>query len=182
MNHLNVLFATAAAIASVAALTDVKRGVIPNWLTLSALTLGAALRVFLLRESSTAPLGLWLAEAAIGVVLCGLVPFVMWKKEAIGGGDVKLLAALGGLLGPLLGMEAELYAFLFALLFAPIKLAFEGKLLKVAHNALRVLVNPFLPKSRQVVIAPELLHELRFGPAVLAGVLLAAALHWTRSS
>jgi len=67
------------------------------------------------------------------------------------------------------------------LLIAPIKLAYEGQLLKVAGNALRVMVNPFLPKAKRVTIAPELLHELRFGPAVLAGVVLAAALHWNHA-
>lgn len=182
MNQLNLLLAGASAVTAVAAVTDMRRGVIPNWLTLSTLSVGGVLHVWVSRTVSAAPLGMWIAEVALGVLLCGLVPFVMWKKEAIGGGDVKLLAALGALLGPVLGMEAELYAFICALLFAPIKLAFDGKLLSVAKNALRVLINPFLPKSKQVTVAPELLHELRFGPAVLVGVLIAAAIHWTRGS
>jgi Flp pilus assembly protein protease CpaA len=86
------------AIALIALITDLTRSKIYNWLTLPALVAGVAVQ---------SCLGGWggLAQSGLGV-LAGLVLFGwMFWTGAMGGGDVKLLMAIGAWVGP--GQTAE---------------------------------------------------------------------------
>ena len=48
------------------------------------------------------------------------------------------------------------------------------------RNAGLLLLNPLLPKSRRRPVPPELMHEVRFGPAIFAAtLLLALARRWS---
>ena len=63
--------------------------------------------------------GLWEGAMALaGAILCGLTPAIMFWKGAMGGGDLKLFAALGALCHPMIGIEMEMYAFVVAALVA----------------------------------------------------------------
>src|SRR5262249_51278339 len=66
--------------------------------------------------------------SVLGAIVCAVVPYGLWRanQEAIGGGDVKLFAALGAILQTLIGVEAEFYAFLSASLIAMGVLAYQG--------------------------------------------------------
>jgi Flp pilus assembly protein protease CpaA len=75
--------------ALIAAGFDLWRGRIPNWLTYPALLLGLAL------QAQQGRLG----GALLGVVVAGGLFLVVWLAGKIGGGDVKLMAALGALAG-----------------------------------------------------------------------------------
>src|SRR5919202_3546799 len=92
----------AAAVAGVAACTDLRWRRIPNWLTLGAAILGLALNVMLagLPGGGTALMGL-------GLGLALLLPFYVLR--AVGAGDVKLLAGLGAVLGPQTLVSVALY-------------------------------------------------------------------------
>jgi prepilin peptidase CpaA len=48
----------------------------------------------------------------LGAAACLLVPAALYSAGAIGGGDVKLFAAIGAMLRTLIGVEAEFYAVL----------------------------------------------------------------------
>src|SRR5262249_36633620 len=123
--------------------------------------------------------GLRAAALSVGGALaCTLVPALLYRAGAMGGGDLKLLAAVGALCGPLLGVEAEFYGFMIGALYAPAKMAWEGKLLRVLGNTVALVANPFLPATRRREIAPEMMSELRFGPSIFVGVVLALALNW----
>ena len=152
--------ATALAASLVAALTDARRGRIPNWLTLPVA--GAAVLAHAVSR------GAWgVTESAAGLALCGGVPLVMFRASrgrAIGGGDVKLFGALGALLGPTMGLEIEFGALGLLLIVALVRLAYAGQLLRVVGSTGRLLASPFSKGTPRV--APVALTEMRLGPAI----------------
>lgn len=177
----NICLLVAVALAAVAAWTDFRTGKIPNWLTLPPLVLGFALNALL------APDGwrMGLVRSALGVVVCGLVPYVLFRKRlatregederyAGGGGDVKLFAALGALLGYYHGIEAQFFSFCAAGLFGMARLAWHGRLLRVLTNTLYLAINPFLPRKWRRELTADLLTPMRIGGAILAGTSIAA--------
>lgn len=167
MLSLDLVACIVALIAGIVAMvTDWRTGQIPNWVTVPALLAGLLINGF------SGGVEGFLA-ALLGAVLCGLVPFLFWRTGAIGGGDVKMLAAVGALLGPFAGLEAELLAFIVGALLAMAKLAWQGKLTRTLMNALRTGFNPILPKKWRGEVKPELMSEFRMGAAILVGISLA---------
>lgn len=168
---------------SVAAARDWRTGLIPNGLTLGGLGVGFVLHVAVhivdLRASGL-PSAVMAGgfNAALGVVLCGLAPYLLFRMDAMGGGDVKLLAAVGAFVGPTLGVEIELSAFVAMALFSPVRLAYEGKLLAVLGNTMVLIANPFLPKARRREVPRELMTAFKFGPAVFVANAAVLAAHW----
>jgi len=155
-----------------AAVSDYRTGRIPNWLTLGTVLLGAAVQVLLSHWAyPNLSVLLFAGTSLLGVVFTGLVPFLLWKMNALGGGDLKLLAGMGALLGPQLGMQVQLYAFLVALILAPAKLAYEGKLIGTMKNVGSLVLNPFRRKARRVALPEAALSEYRFGPAIFLATL-----------
>jgi len=162
---------------------DARTGHIPNRLLLGGLLVGIGLHAssyFLLRTGQ--PLGQTLTatllSVLVGLALCAAVPLLLFRLNAMGGGDVKLLAVVGASMGPFVGMETELYSFVLLALFAPARLAFQGQLLRSLGNSAALLLNPILPKARRREVPRELLTALPFGPAVFVAALLVAFLHW----
>jgi prepilin peptidase CpaA len=169
----------AVVITLIAAIIDFRTGEIPNALTLGPLAIAPLVHAALgYHNGGLSGAGWGFGYAALGAVGCGIAPVLVYVVGGMGGGDVKLLAALGALLWPMLGLEAEFYAFLGAALFAPAKMAYEGKLLRTLGNTLALAVNPFLPKAKRREIAPEMMTSLRFGPAIFVGTCVAAYLNW----
>ncbi len=83
---------------AVAAACDLRARRIPNWLTLGTLLAG-----FALRTGGDGSAGL--AVAVVGAFAAGFPALLLFRLRAMGGGDVKLLAACGALLGPSSGLE-----------------------------------------------------------------------------
>lgn len=181
MNHWTVLLSIACALTALAGVWDLRAGVIPNRLTLPALALGVVLHSFTLYFAApSAAAWLWVADAIGGALLCALVPLILWRYGGMGGGDVKLLAALGGLLGVRAGLEVQLVTFIVAAIAAPAVLAFRGRLLVFLGNLGWQLLNPFLPHARRRALPPELLTEVRFGPVIFVGTVLVSGMHMLR--
>lgn len=179
--HIHVVFVLAAVVTAVAAGLDLKTGEIPNWLTYPALVLAPFVHIARTAVGTKGFSDESLLEGAFsigGAVLCSLVPLLLYRRGAIGGGDLKLLAAVGALLQTTMGVEAEMYAFTAATLLAPAKLAYEGKLLVTLKNAGALLANVFLPKEKQKSVDEAVFSWFRLGPAVLFGVVFTAYLHW----
>src|SRR5687768_11934679 len=87
----------------VGAISDHRTGHIPNWLTFGTLVLGTGVQILLShRAYPNLSVLLFMVTSLAGIILTGLVPLLLWKKNALGGGDLKLLVAMGALLGPLL--------------------------------------------------------------------------------
>ena len=86
-------------VAAVAAVTDVRGRIVPDWLTLPAIALG--LVAFATRMHWTG-VELW----ALGVGLVAVPTVVPWLLGGYGGGDFKMSLAFGALGGPLFGWWA----------------------------------------------------------------------------
>jgi prepilin peptidase CpaA len=114
----NVWFAWAflglvASLTGIAAWTDTKRAKIPNWLTVSMLGVGVIVNGIRggWLGSEGRPLWLWptgtwwlgvcdgLTLSLIGAAVAFVLMFVLWIMGTCGGGDVKLMTAIGSWLG-----------------------------------------------------------------------------------
>lgn len=93
MNPKLLLGVDALAVALVAAVVDVRRHRIPNWLTYPGIAMGILLRWFFFGWRG-------LGSALAGCLLAGGIVFLFYMVRAMGAGDVKLLAAIGSLVGP----------------------------------------------------------------------------------
>jgi prepilin peptidase CpaA len=164
-------------IATLGAVIDARTGRIPNWLTLSGLAVAAPIAFVTEASADGARAGVIAAGGSLlGALVCGLPPLLAFVRGSLGGGDVKLLAAVGALLGPRLGFDAEFYAFLIGALYVPARWAWSGVLLSTALGILRLLANPLRPVGERVAPPSALRMRIRFGPAIGAGTVLAIAL------
>jgi prepilin peptidase CpaA len=166
-------------VAAIAAAFDWRTGHIPNWVTLVPLGLAplAHAGVFIVNDRAGQALAAG-GFSVLGAALCALVPVFLYRAGGLGGGDVKLFAAIGAICRPMIGIEAQFYGFIAAALFAPARLAYEGKLLKVLANTVALVANPFLPKERRREITPEMLTWQGLGPAIFVGTCATALMHW----
>jgi prepilin peptidase CpaA len=87
------IVAALTAITVVAAFTDIKARTIPNWLVAPGLAVGFGLNILLYGWSG-------LSAASLGFGLALLIYVPLFILRAMGGGDVKLMAAVGCLAGP----------------------------------------------------------------------------------
>jgi len=151
-----------------AACTDAHSGLIPNWLTLPTLV-AAPLVHGLLRGPGA------LGAALTGLLVCGLVPLALFRLRAIGGGDVKLLAAAGALAGTRVGLELQLTSYLLCSVFALLVLAGRGALLATLRRSLVLVGAAILPRLRARLPAGDQMMQVRLGPALFAASLVTIA-------
>ena len=118
--------------------------------------------------------GLW--DSGLGFLACGIVPLAMWRTGGMGGGEVKLLAGLGALTGVFVGIEIEFYAMAAGCVAAIVVLARKRRLLPALGNLFFLLFNRVIPKKWRRDVSSELQHEIRVGPYILVGTLIAVAL------
>ena len=114
-------FAVAVGLAATAAITDWRSGRIPNWLTLPPLMVAPAAYLILLGVEG-------LVFSLLGAFACGAAPYLLFRRGALGGGDVKLLTAIGALVGVMVGLEGQLLGFVIAACYAIALRAFGGGL------------------------------------------------------
>jgi prepilin peptidase CpaA len=130
--HVGV-FVFALAITGAAAVTDARTGRIPNGF---AVTL---LGVVSLGDLVWGETGAFLRSVS-GLVVCGAVPLFLFSRDAMGGGDVKLLAALGAALGWARGLEVQLAAYVVAAVYAMVMLVRRGELKRTLASAVSLVV------------------------------------------
>jgi len=170
MSQIHLAYAVIVSITLVAAVTDHRTGLIPNWLTLSALGIAFAGHTL-----SAGAQGLILA--ALGMLVCGATPLLFHRLGAMGGGDVKLFAALGALGGPSLGLEIQLLSLTSVLLFGLCAMAWRGQLTAALTNVLRVVWSLVWPAARKRAPEARELTSVRIGAAIFAGSLIAVGNH-----
>lgn len=158
---------------------DWRTGEIPSWLTHGPLLVAPFAHAgFGLAREGWAAAGAGFGFSILGVITCVAIPAFLYRAGAIGGGDVKLLGAMGAVLRPMIGIEMEMYSFIVGALYAPIRLAFEGKLLKTLGNSLLLVRNAFVPKEKRRELTPEMMSQIRFGPSIFVATLIMLLLHW----
>ncbi len=123
------------ALLGIAAWTDLRWRIIPNWLNLAILFAG-------LTRAITDPwMDIGLGRALLGALLGFGLMFIPFALNALRGGDIKLMTALGAWLGPwgifLVFVIEKLYGLVFVLAQATA----SGKLRQLAGNSARLAVN-----------------------------------------
>lgn len=156
---------TIIAVSLVAVLTDVLRGRIYNWLTLPALAAGlvASFSVGGLATGGDALLG-----AGAGLALYGWIFFLGF----MGGGDVKLLMALGAWGGLRFAVETALLGVLLGGLMSVGMLAVHGRLRDFARRMHRFLLTLFVKELE--IETPQVDRKL----TMPYGIPIAAAAIW----
>ena len=174
MTHPLLLWIVPVVVSLLAAAIDFRTGRIPNWLTFPAMVVGLA-------EASAVHGVAGFTHALLGLLLCGAVPWLLHRfsgGQAIGGGDVKLFAALGAFGGATIGLEIEFSSFAVLAVFALVQLAFRGQLLIVLGNVMRILLRPFRRFDARAPLSPASMTEMRMGPAIAVAVLTVALTEW----
>lgn len=156
-------------ISLVAAICDVLRGRIYNWLTLPALVLGLAWSSW---NAGWPGLAQGLLGAALGLLAYG---WLFWIG-VMGGGDVKLLMALGAWTGPQYVAHVALLSILLGGLMAAILLLFKGRLIDLGARLYRFLLSVFVKELEVETIRIDRKHTMPFGiPIAAAAIWVAVA-------
>jgi prepilin peptidase CpaA len=117
-----------------AAVQDVRTRRIRNWLTLSLA--GAGLLISFVPHGGISP-----PQALLGLLVGFAVPFVLFALGALGGGDVKLLAAIGAWVGPADVLKIFIVAAIVGLVIVLIQCAAQGKLFALFRNSAVLTMN-----------------------------------------
>jgi prepilin peptidase CpaA len=160
----------ALSLAVASAILDHRTGRIPNALVLPGIVLGIALGA--LAGGAGGAL-----EALFGALIAGAVPALLNRAGAMGGGDLKLFAALGALTGPRLGLEIQTAAFLCGAVQG-LALWWRSGCLAGGLAAAASLVIPFAGRRirERSTVRAAAKTTLRFGPAIAVGAALALGL------
>jgi len=167
---VTIAVGVALGVAMIAALCDWRRGKIPNWLTIPPIV--------------AAPLAYGIAfgiEQALrclaAAVLSALIPYLLFRRGVMGGGDVKVFGALGAITGfdVLVGIEIQLGAVVVAMLVACGVLAWKGALLRTLGNAFMLALNPLLPTRWRREPCDAMSVPIRMGGAIFVATGIFAA-------
>lgn len=123
--------ATLAAMVLIAAFTDLKRREIPNWLTLGGIAAGLALNTSLAGLSG-------LKTAGAGLGLAALIFIPLFVMRWLGGGDVKIMGAIGALAGPQYMIVIFVFDAILGGIAALVLVIARGRLLKTLRNIPRM--------------------------------------------
>lgn len=177
LDPIPLAMGAAVTIALAAAVSDSRSGMIPNWITLPPLLVAPF--------AYAVALGLadGLQSVASGFA-SGAAPYLMFRLGAMGGGDVKLFAAIGALVGfdPLTGVQIQLTAFSLGMFAALCREAWRGTLLTTLASAAALPLNTVLPVRYQLRVSDQLKTTVRMGGAILLATAASALPHFARVS
>jgi prepilin peptidase CpaA len=171
VTRLHLFLAIALVIASAG--FDLRTRRIPNWLTLAALPIGPIWHGVSGASHDRATALSWLGASLLGILVCSIFPAISFAKREMGGGDVKLFAALGALCGPWVGFDAQAFTFLLTLtVVLPIRLIQR----RLATNSLSLTAEQVTPALGSGVSAAALraprLESIPLAPWIALGLAL----------
>ncbi|UCD84719.1 MAG: prepilin peptidase [Deltaproteobacteria bacterium] len=146
------------------AITDLAYKKIYNFITIPAMVLGLL---------GNACFGGWdgLQLSLIGLLVGGGVFFLIFIFGGIGGGDVKLMAAIGALMGYPFIVGAVFYSVLVGGLMAIILMIWRNALWSSVKNISLSLYTAFVPGLERVPLNPENSLPVPYGMAIVLGTL-----------
>jgi prepilin peptidase CpaA len=163
-----------------ATISDVASRKIPNVLTLGGIVLGLAIHAGVGYVGAGAGGALrGFAHSLEGVAICGIFPVISFARHEMGGGDVKLFAAVGALSGPVLGLNAEAFTFVVTLaIVLPWRLLRHRALMPSLRNGWTAIANVFRAKEHRVpYVTTVKLPPVIMAPSILAGFCVALLRH-----
>jgi len=158
------------ALAALAGAADLLTGRIANTITYGGIVCGLALGGI---ESGLTGLA-WAALGASAALAAGVPLFVL---GGMGGGDVKLYAAVGALAGPRGLGEVAVLSLLIGACAAVVLLAWRGELWRALASIAVFFATALVPRVR--VVAPRTGPRMRFGICIALGT---AAWTWARQA
>ena len=140
---------------------EIRERRIPNWLTLGAITLGIGSSII---EGGLAGL----ADSALGLAIAGglFLPFCL--LGVVGGGDMKLMAAVGAIVGWPMVLRVLCDTCIAGGVIAVAIMAWNGILLTTLANTFRILVG--MPRRTQGLRNPPM---VPYALAITLGTLIA---------
>jgi prepilin peptidase CpaA len=180
MDTLQIHVAVALGVTAVAAGFDIASRNIPNPITFGGILAGFALNTwsgFGLAGASGAARAL--AVSALGVFLSAFIPLVFFIRGEMGGGDVKLMAAIGAIVGPLLGFQVLGGAYACLLLFLPYRLFAGGRAAPFMAHVRGHWRNLTLARAERVPVVPFKMPATIMGPSIFLGFVWCAWRNWS---
>jgi prepilin peptidase CpaA len=123
----------------VAAGIDARSRRIPNWLTVSLLAAGLVRSAMWGSAAGVAVPGIGMA--LLGMLVGGMLLIPQFALRAVGGGDVKLFAALGAWLGPWLVFSVFVVQAVVGLIIVLIQAISQRKILALFRNSALIAAN-----------------------------------------
>lgn len=149
-------------VATIGAIRDWRSGEIPNWLTLPPLLIAPITYGLAIGPEQA-------ARSLAAACFNAFVPYLLFRRGGMGGGDVKIFGALGAVTGfdLFLGLEIQLAALFIAMLCALGALAWRGQLLSTLASAL-AQISPLLLRARhRPQLSDNLSAPIRMGAPIL---------------
>jgi len=149
----------------IATITDFWKRKIYNWLTLPSILIGLSLNGWFKGWTG-------LGDSFLGLLLGGGIFFILGMMGIMGGGDVKLAAAVGSLIGWKMTVSALYYAGIIGGIFAVIWAALHGTLWPTLQRLWRTLVAIVTPGMRPDIELKESETEpMPYGVAISWGAI-----------
>ena len=145
---------------------DIKYRKRPNWATLPGIVLGFGLNALH---------GGWtgMKESGLGFIVGFGALLVLFVLGWMGGGDVKLMAAVGALKGYPFIVSALFYSLIVGIVIGVAMLIWNRKTLRTFKNLFFVIGSRFTKLIPKQNIDPEQTQKLPFGLAIVLGTLWA---------
>jgi prepilin peptidase CpaA len=163
----------------IAAGIDLRERRIPNWLTLMTALTG-------LFHGMLGPSELSVTDSMLGALCGGGLLLILFAINAIGGGDVKLMAGAGAWLGSERVFHVFLAATVIGMVIVLVQSAAQGRLRALIRNSLLVVLNAANTDSLGAETAAAMSEScqtadrpLPYAIPMLIGTLFVALIYWT---
>jgi prepilin peptidase CpaA len=176
MDTSTLIASSALLLAAAACWTDLRTRRIPNHLVLAGFATGLVLNA---GAAGLSGIGRALAGAAVGLAL--FLPFML--LGGMGGGDVKLMAALGSLVGPGDVVKLALATALAGGVLALLRVLREGRLratLTGMAGLLSLWFTTGLRPSPELNLSNPSTIRIPYAVAIAAGTMAVVVLPWSR--